>query len=310
MKISRRLKYALVASVVIHLFLLPILPGPGELEIPEPAEETLRLSLKSFNQPRPPDQPEEQAQSSPAEEEAEPEEEKVEQPEETPPAAEPPEEEITENPPPEVESEPGDEPEPVEEETAAEATEKEEEPAAERPLLKRGGPLAGGSSAPRATEKRQLRGFDTASRRYAVRRAAAPEEEAETGSFDFWEPEVEETTEDDIKIEFATGTPGEVAPNIPQPDVRSPSPGTAVRDPLTRPLPTMPDWLEEEGEKVRVTVSYDVNREGHLEDITITGSSGYRAVDSAVLEALREWRYEPGEPLDNQVAVFRFILSP
>ncbi len=302
MKISRRLKYALAVSVIFHLIFIPLLPGPGEVDIPKPDSEIIRLSLEPLERATPPPTPPEE-EHPPERTEAEPEEVIEEAPpsEPAPPEAQPeePAEPVSpaEDPPPETppSETPGEQP----------------DPETEQPLLQRGGMVAGSSSAERQ-EDNKVRGFETPPRRFAADRNFVEEQnrpDIET-PFEFHEPDPEDMFPEDVKVEFATGPASEISPDIPYPDVQQPAEGSTIRSPISQPLPRMPSWLEEEGERVKVVVSYDVNREGYLENLTIRSSSGYRAVDVAVLEALRRWRYEAGEPLSGQVTVFRFILSP
>ncbi len=306
MNISRRLKYALAASVFLHLILLPLLPGPGEVEIPEMESEIIRLSLEPLEQVTPPaeEASPREVEEHPPEEEAAPEAEEIvaEEPETEAPEEEPAPDRTAESPPAEEDPEP----EAVRDDSPGEQPEAEEE----EPLLRRGRVGAGTTSERNETGSGgSLRGFDTRPQRYAVTESERPEQQEEF-DLQFYEPESEEIPPEDVQVEFATGPDSEISPEIPYSDVHRPAHSSAVRSPISQPLPQMPGWLEEEGERVKVTVSYDVNREGYLENLTIRSSSGYRAVDAAVLEALRKWRYEPGEPLANRVTVFRFVLSP
>jgi TonB family protein len=47
------------------------------------------------------------------------------------------------------------------------------------------------------------------------------------------------------------------------------------------------------GERISVTVSWVVDENGEVTDVTVTESGG-KELDEAVTEAIRKWRYEPG----------------
>ncbi len=64
------------------------------------------------------------------------------------------------------------------------------------------------------------------------------------------------------------------------------------RIPISMPFPRVPKWVERQGLTLKVTVSFELLPEGIVRSLKIIDSSGYSDVDSAVVEALRHWRFE------------------
>jgi TonB family protein len=63
------------------------------------------------------------------------------------------------------------------------------------------------------------------------------------------------------------------------------------RQAISTPAPEVPAWVSRQGTRLQVTVSFVLTAEGLLREVTVERSSGYSDVDSAVLEALRRWRF-------------------
>ncbi len=64
------------------------------------------------------------------------------------------------------------------------------------------------------------------------------------------------------------------------------------RVPLSMPLPKIPEWVAKQGLTLKVTVAFELLPEGIIKSLKVLDSSGYSDVDSAVVEALRHWRFE------------------
>ncbi len=83
------------------------------------------------------------------------------------------------------------------------------------------------------------------------------------------------------------GKSGEVSgPNIQWEEV------SQKRIPISMPLPKIPKWVGKQGLTLKVTVSFELLPEGIIKSLKVVDSSGYSDVDSAVVEALRHWRFE------------------
>lgn len=65
------------------------------------------------------------------------------------------------------------------------------------------------------------------------------------------------------------------------------------REPTETPRPQIPAWVSEEGLRLQVVVSFVLTPQGVLRDVEVERGSGYSDVDSAVLEALRRWKFRP-----------------
>lgn len=63
------------------------------------------------------------------------------------------------------------------------------------------------------------------------------------------------------------------------------------RDTAETPAPIVPAWVSREGLSLTVDVTFVLTDAGLLRDVKVAKSSGYSDVDSAVLEALRRWRF-------------------
>ena len=56
--------------------------------------------------------------------------------------------------------------------------------------------------------------------------------------------------------------------------------------------PVLPDWVSTQGQSLRVVVSFTLVPQGFLINITLRESCGYTEVDTAVINAIRNWRYK------------------
>ena len=93
---------------------------------------------------------------------------------------------------------------------------------------------------------------------------------------------------------------------LPKTDTDAP---VTTRKILQRPLPQVPEWLEREGEDVRVSVGYSIDENGRISTMEILKSSGYSELDSLVMETMQKWRWESGaDASKNRIIVFRFQL--
>jgi len=93
---------------------------------------------------------------------------------------------------------------------------------------------------------------------------------------------------------------------LPATDTDAP---VTTREILHRPLPQVPEWLEREGEDVRVSVRYSIDENGRISTMEILKSSGYSELDTLVMETMQEWKWEPGnKTTPERIIVFRFQL--
>jgi TonB family protein len=65
------------------------------------------------------------------------------------------------------------------------------------------------------------------------------------------------------------------------------------REPTYTPRPQIPAWVSEQGLRLQVVVSFELTPQGVLQNVKVEQGSGYSDVDSAVLEALRRWKFRP-----------------
>ena len=67
------------------------------------------------------------------------------------------------------------------------------------------------------------------------------------------------------------------------------------REPVTMVLPKIPQLVSKDGLKLKVVVAFVLTPQGILSSVHLEeplGSSGYAEVDSAVLEAVRKWKFK------------------
>jgi TonB family protein len=63
------------------------------------------------------------------------------------------------------------------------------------------------------------------------------------------------------------------------------------RELLSAALPKVPQWVGTQGLTLSVTVSFTLQPDGVVSSVTLEQSSGYADVDSAMLDAIRRWRF-------------------
>jgi len=66
----------------------------------------------------------------------------------------------------------------------------------------------------------------------------------------------------------------------------------AGREAVTMVSPTIPRWVSEEGLQLKVVVAFVLTPQGLLSSVHLEKASGYSEVDSAVLEAVRKWKFK------------------
>lgn len=66
----------------------------------------------------------------------------------------------------------------------------------------------------------------------------------------------------------------------------------AGREAVTMVLPRIPQWVLEQGLRLKVVVAFVLTPQGILSSVHLEKSSGYSEVDSAVLEAVRKWKFK------------------
>jgi TonB family protein len=107
---------------------------------------------------------------------------------------------------------------------------------------------------------------------------------------------------------ISTGPSGTASTSIGDFEIQwqDPRQGREVR---ARQDPSIPDWVSEQGLRLQVAVSFDLGSSGYLSNIRVSRSCGYPEVDSAVVAALRSWRFtaSPGAPNVRGEVTYRII---
>jgi TonB family protein len=68
---------------------------------------------------------------------------------------------------------------------------------------------------------------------------------------------------------------------------------TLGREPTYHPNPVIPKWVSEAGLRLTQEISFVLTPQGVLHSVRTIKSSGYSDVDSAVLDAVRRWKFKP-----------------
>ncbi len=318
MEYMDRLKIPLLISFLVHLLLIWLLPGPVAFEpdVDSGQETEIRLAYQNIPAARPViEEPESEGKEEVSEKSEDIVEDEMAE-EESEPENFSPEEKITEEPLPEKLPEP-------EKESGEPGTEDKENEAVKprADFLRRDGLMVRGSqkiSKNDRSKSSSVRGLPFNIQKYSAGKKKTSRE-TDTAPHRLLEEfniekqllsRQQEDTEADVNFDEV---PDFTSVVIDQQEARSETylqPRSLLREPVNRPYPEMPDWLEERGEEVRIVVEYWINREGYLEEMSILQSSGHRELDGEVLNVMSRWRYTPGSAIVRQVAVFNFVLKP
>ncbi len=82
------------------------------------------------------------------------------------------------------------------------------------------------------------------------------------------------------------------------------------REATRKPLPSLPEWVSRQGQPLSVEVSFILTPQGIPTGLKTEKSSGYSEVDSAVLGALRRWKFKRVNSTRNVSGRVTFIISP
>jgi len=74
--------------------------------------------------------------------------------------------------------------------------------------------------------------------------------------------------------------------------------------------PSIPAWVSEQGLRLQVAISFDLGPSGYLSNIRVARSSGYPDVDSAVMAALRRWRFSASPGAGNVRGEVTYRIIP
>jgi protein TonB len=94
--------------------------------------------------------------------------------------------------------------------------------------------------------------------------------------------------------------------------------GDAVREAVPRysvnPLPRYPAAARRRGQQGTVVLSVHVDEQGRVSNLWLFESSGHRVLDTAAVEAVRDWLFEPGMQNGRNIAMWvnvpvRFALK-
>nr|WP_308822861.1 energy transducer TonB [Sodalis praecaptivus] len=114
----------------------------------------------------------------------------------------------------------------------------------------------------------------------------------------------------------------EIKPRTPKPETRpaSPAPSAPPVRPATAPItsapratfrsnPIYPPRARALGIEGRISVMYDVNAEGRVENIRIVSAQPRNMFERDVRLAMRRWTYETGKPTANMTVKFQFDIQ-
>jgi TonB family protein len=84
----------------------------------------------------------------------------------------------------------------------------------------------------------------------------------------------------------------------------------AGREPTFMPKPAIPDWVRRAGLTLSVEVDFVLTPQGVMQSVRTGKSSGYTDVDTAVLEALRRWKFKPVSGRTNISGRVGYLILP
>ena len=81
---------------------------------------------------------------------------------------------------------------------------------------------------------------------------------------------------------------------------------------LLKPVqqPKMPPWVSSQGLTLSVTVAFTLMPDGLIGAVAVDRSSGYPQVDSAVLDAIRHWRFTAAKGTVLVKGVIPYVVKP
>jgi protein TonB len=121
----------------------------------------------------------------------------------------------------------------------------------------------------------------------------------------------QETVEENLEVEEETAEPEQVEDAGQYEEGARESILIVVKEavPLYRenPAPRYPKMAKKRGYQGTVLLSVYVTKEGKVDELWLFKSSGYKILDNAALEAVKDWTFEPGrqgdEPVDMWVEI-------
>ncbi|MGL9723394.1 TonB family protein [Sodalis sp. (in: enterobacteria)] len=101
----------------------------------------------------------------------------------------------------------------------------------------------------------------------------------------------------------------EIKPRTPKPETRPASPAPSAPRATFRSNPIYPPRARALGIEGRISVMYDVNAEGRVENIRIVAAQPRNMFERDVRLAMRRWTYETGKPTANMTVKFQFDIQ-
>jgi len=103
----------------------------------------------------------------------------------------------------------------------------------------------------------------------------------------------------------ATGGAGTASFNVvwEKPDANA---GRTLR---STPLPWIPSWVGAQGLTLSVTVGFTLQPDGVMAAVTLEQSSGYADVDSAVIDAIRRWRFNAAKVTTSVRGIIPYVIK-
>jgi TonB family protein len=84
----------------------------------------------------------------------------------------------------------------------------------------------------------------------------------------------------------------------------------AVRQLISQAAPVIPKWVSEQGLRLKVELSVELNADGLVIVRGVRVSTGYPDVDAAVAKAVSRWKYTRGTGAQNVKGVITYFITP
>jgi TonB family protein len=78
---------------------------------------------------------------------------------------------------------------------------------------------------------------------------------------------------------------------------------------LSTPLPWIPSWVGAQGLTLSVTVGFTLQPDGVMAAVTLEQSCGYPDVDSAVIDAIRRWRFNAAKVTTSVRGIVPYVIK-
>jgi TonB family protein len=81
------------------------------------------------------------------------------------------------------------------------------------------------------------------------------------------------------------------------------------RELLSAPKPKVPAWVSTQGLTLSITIAFVLLPDGVVSGVSLAQSSGYADVDSAIIDAIRRWRFTPAKGAGQVKGLIPYVIK-